>query len=259
MTNSSIFAHRGASAKAPENTLTAIKLAWQQLADGVEIDVHLSRDNQIVVIHDDNTARTTGKNRKVTNQTLHELQTFDAGSWKNRRWKNERIPSLKEVLEIVPADKQIMIEIKTGPEIVTVLKRTLKRCKLDTRQIILASFSLASAGATKKCFPDYKTVLISELNRTADKTGFMKTTETLFRKAAQAKLDGLSLQTNRFIDQTFIEKIQERELKLYVWTLNSAVEAMRFSRLGVDGIITDCPKRIRSSMLHSTAQISPLR
>jgi glycerophosphoryl diester phosphodiesterase len=259
MTTSLIFAHRGSSSDAPENTLAAIKLAWQKFADGVEFDIHLSHDNQIVVIHDDNTARTTGKNRKVINLTLNELQTFDAGSWKNRRWKNEKIPSLKEVLEIIPANKQVMIEIKTGPEIVTSLKQTLRHCNLDPGQIILASFSLALAGVTKKCFPDHKTILISDLNGITDKTGFIKKTDNLLKKTVQTKLDGLSLQTSYFIDQAFIEKIKQRKLKLYIWTLNSTVEAMRFSELGVDGIITDCPKKIRSSLLHSTVQTSPLR
>src|SRR5580698_8356847 len=100
-----IIAHRGSSFEAPENTLAAVNLAWRQRADAVEIDVHLSRDGRLVVIHDSNTRRTTGVNRKVARQTLAELHALDAGRWKGLTWLGEKIPSLEEVLASVPPGK----------------------------------------------------------------------------------------------------------------------------------------------------------
>src|SRR5580704_14008797 len=92
--NFCFVAHRGASFDAPENTLAAVNLAWRQRADAVEIDVHLSRDGQLVVIHDYNTRRTTGVNRLVARQTLAELRALDAGRWKGLEWLDETIPTL---------------------------------------------------------------------------------------------------------------------------------------------------------------------
>src|SRR6266446_92874 len=100
-----IIAHRGASHDAPENTLAAVNLAWQQGADAVEIDVHLSSDGEIVVIHDDNTRKTAGLRKKVSAQTLAELKALDVGRWKHSKWAGESIATFAEVLENVPADK----------------------------------------------------------------------------------------------------------------------------------------------------------
>ena len=112
-----IIAHRGESYDAPENTLASINLAWQRNDDAVEVDVHLTKDNRIVVIHDPNTKRITGQNKKIKNSTLTELQTLDFGSWKAEKWKDEKIPTIDEVLQTVPVNKKIIIEIKSGKNI----------------------------------------------------------------------------------------------------------------------------------------------
>src|ERR1041385_7430828 len=80
-----IIAHRGASHEAPENTLSAIRLAWQQKADAAEVDVQLSGDGRLVVIHDASTRRTGGRARRVGEQTLAQLRGLDVGRWKNQR------------------------------------------------------------------------------------------------------------------------------------------------------------------------------
>ena len=108
-----IIAHRGASFDAPENTLAAVNLAWQQNADAVEVDVHLSRDGHLFVIHDADTRRTTGLDRKVAQLKLPQLPRHDAGRWKGAQWRGEKIPTLDEVLATVPRGKKIFIEIKS--------------------------------------------------------------------------------------------------------------------------------------------------
>jgi glycerophosphoryl diester phosphodiesterase len=125
MSSVEIIAHRGASYDAPENTLTAVQLGWQQQADGVEIDIKLSKDGHIVAFHDHGTARTTGANHTLAELTLAELRDLDAGSWKNARFAGERIPALEEILAIIPPGKRLFIEIKAGPDIVPELKRCI--------------------------------------------------------------------------------------------------------------------------------------
>src|SRR5947208_878460 len=98
-----IIAHRGASWEAPENTLSAVQLAWQQGADAVEADFRLSRDRQIVATHDDSTLRITGVDLRVHESSLAELRALDFGRWKAAQFEGERIPTLAELLATVPA------------------------------------------------------------------------------------------------------------------------------------------------------------
>ena len=118
-----IIAHRGASHDAPENTLAAIRLAWQQEADAVEVDVQLSKDGKLVVIHDDNTKRSGRFARKVNAQTLDELRKLDVGRWKGKRWAGEKIPTLAAVLATVPDGKRLFVEFKCGPDGIPEFKR----------------------------------------------------------------------------------------------------------------------------------------
>src|SRR5262245_24319538 len=121
-----IIAHRGASHDAPENTLAAFKEAWKQKADGGELDIFLTGDGKIIVIHDSNTKRTTGVDRKVAEHTLEELRKLDSGRWKSERFAGEKLPTLSEMLATAPKGKKVYIEVKGGPEIVPELNRVLK-------------------------------------------------------------------------------------------------------------------------------------
>jgi glycerophosphoryl diester phosphodiesterase len=111
--NVEIIAHRGASFDAPENTRAAVDLAWQQNADAAEIDIHVSRDGEIVVIHDDNTRRTTGLDAEVAALSLEELKKLDAGIWKGLQFAGESIPTLDEILALIPPGRRLFIEIKS--------------------------------------------------------------------------------------------------------------------------------------------------
>ena len=103
-----IIAHRGASFDAPENTLAAFRLAWEQGADGIEGDFMLTADGQIVCFHDLDTQRVAGEMRVVKESTLAELQALDVGRWKGDRWRGERIASLDDVLAVIPQGKQLV-------------------------------------------------------------------------------------------------------------------------------------------------------
>jgi glycerophosphoryl diester phosphodiesterase len=106
------IAHRGASDKNPENTLIAFERALELKADGVECDVHLSADGEVVVIHDPTVDRTTNGHGEVEGMTLEELRQLDAGAWKHSRYAGQRIPTLREVIELVRGRAQLFVEIK---------------------------------------------------------------------------------------------------------------------------------------------------
>ena len=110
-----VFAHRGYSAKYPENTMAAFKAALKFNVDGIELDVHETKDGALVVIHDEKVNRTTNGKGYVKDYTLKQIKELDAGSWFNKNFKGEKIPTLKEVLQLVkPTGKIVNIELKSN-------------------------------------------------------------------------------------------------------------------------------------------------
>ena len=108
-----IIAHRGFSSQAPENTLSAFRLAWERGADACETDLHLTKDGNIVVTHDENLKRVSGEDKSVAHSALKELLTLDVGSWMGPKWKGEKIPTLDQALATMPVGKKrFFLEIK---------------------------------------------------------------------------------------------------------------------------------------------------
>jgi glycerophosphoryl diester phosphodiesterase len=136
-----IVAHRGASYYAPENTIPAFLLAWEQNADAIEGDFFLTSDGEIVCIHDSHTGRVAETRMEVAGSTLEELRKLDVGSWKGAEWKGTRMPTIAEVFGVVPEGKKIYVEVKTGPEILPRLYSEIERSSLSPEQIILISFN----------------------------------------------------------------------------------------------------------------------
>ncbi len=241
-----IVGHRGASFDAPENTVAAVKLAWEQKADAAEFDVYLSKDGKIVVIHDATTRRTAGDDLKVAGSTLEELRKLDVGKWKNAKFVGEKIPTLDEVLATVPAGKRVFIEVKCGPEIVPELARVLKAAKLKPEQTAVISFSAEVVAAAKTARPDLQAYWIVSL---APKGQKPRTASELIDRAKQIKADGLDLSaTPTVLDKAFGDKVKAAGLKLYVWTVNDAELARKMIAAGVEGLTTDRPGWLREQL-----------
>jgi glycerophosphoryl diester phosphodiesterase len=221
------FAHRGESFYAPENTITAIKLAWVNNADGIEIDVRLSSDNKIVVIHDRNTRRTVGIYGPVNLRTLDALKDIE-----------ESIPSLKEVLAIIPKGKSVMIEIKCGAEIIPFLRKLLESENTDSSQILLAGFGLKKMAKIKKAFPGYT---VFRIKRIDSENLILKSLriDRMISTCRKCGLDGLSLSYSRWLNKKNVDKIKAAGIKLFVWTVDNPKRAIRLKKLGVDGIISN--------------------
>ncbi len=242
-----IIAHRGASFDAPENTLAAVNLAWRQRADAVEVDVHLSRDGRLAVIHDDNTRRTAGLNRKVVRQTMAELSALDAGRWKDNGRFREKIPALDEVLTGLPPGRRLFIEIKCRGDIASELVRVLAQSSCRPAQIVLISFSMPVVASLKRTFPQIEACWLVELKRHW-RTRRFPDAGMLIEKINDAGLDGLDLKANKAVTAAFAKKIHEAGLKLYVWTVDSPSEAKKLAEAGVDGITTNRPGWLRAQL-----------
>ncbi|MCU0408235.1 MAG: GDSL-type esterase/lipase family protein [Bacteroidales bacterium] len=146
------IAHRGASYLAPENTIAAAKLAWELGADAVECDIHLSGDNKIIVCHDANTLRTTGAAHVIKETGSSVLRTLDAGSFKSPDYRGEKLPFLSELIETVPEGKELVVEIKCGPEILPFLKEDISKHG-GNRKFVFIAFDFNTISETKKLFP----------------------------------------------------------------------------------------------------------
>ena len=245
-----IVAHRGASYSAPENTLAAVNLGWRRGADAVEIDVYLSRDRRIVVIHDKDTKRTAGVDRQVNRMTLAELKTHDVGRYRGPQFAGERIPTLEEVLATIPNGKRLLIEIKCGPEIVPELKRVLAAAGKQPAQTAVISFDFAVVTAAKKALPQLCVMwLLGTTPKRDEQTG--KVLVTLAERIEQCRrggLDGLSFSRESALSPEFVRQVHDAGLQLHVWTVNSAEEARRLRDCGVDSITTDRPGWLREQL-----------
>lgn len=239
------IAHRGASYDAPENTLAAVQLAWQQRADAVEIDVRLTKDGKLVAIHDSNTRRTTGRKRKVENSTLAELRALDAGKWKGAKWTNERIPTLEEILATMPSGKCLFIEIKTQADVADTLARALADSHCAPGQIVLIGFSLRMMASLKKTFPQLTVLWVSSLKRRIRRFPDPK---KWIIKTRRAGLDGLNLKANRAITPALVKKVHAAGLRLCVWTVDSPSLALKLKHAGIDGITTNRPAYVREQV-----------
>jgi len=232
------IAHRGASSVAPENTVASAKLGWELGADAVEVDVHLAKDNRVMVIHDDDTRRTClGKNLVIKTSPSLLLRDLDAGSFKGAEFKGERIPYIREILEMIPEGRQLVIELKSGSDVIPYLKTDIEKSgKLS--QLVFISFNWDAIVEVKKVFPENKCYWLGEL-----KIGLKKKLE----QVAQAGLDGIDLKSSLF-DSEIVGQAKSLNLDMIAWTVDDPVEARRLISLGVVKLTTNRPEWLKQQV-----------
>lgn len=244
-----IIAHRGASFDAPENTLSAIKLAWEQGADAVEVDVHLSRDGRVVVIHDANTRKTGGLRRNVCDQTWADLQKLDVGRWKAAQFLGERIPDLDRALSTIPHGKRFFIEVKCDGGFVEGAAEPLR--KHSDKQIVVIGFSLETMKRVKSTFPQLEVCWIVEFKRRLRTRGWTPSPATVIEEARAAGLDGLDCGARGPITKQFVTSANDAGLRVYVWTVDSVRRARELREAGIDGVTTNRPGWLREQLRKS--------
>jgi len=240
-----IVAHRGASFDAPENTLPAFKLAWEQGADAIEGDFLLTKDGRIVCIHDRTTKRFCDQDLVVAKSTLKELKTLDVGSWKNEKFEGTRIPTISEVFATVPEGKKIFVEVKCGVEIIPPLVKVIKESNLGCEQIILICFKAEVVKSFKENLPDHKAFWLSGFKK--DKNGaWNPSIESVLAKIKTSKADGLDSQHS--IPNEFSKAVLDAGYEWHAWTINDVPTAKRLAKRGIYSITTDRPKPIASGL-----------
>jgi len=227
------LAHRGACALAPENTLSAFRMAMDIGADGVEFDVTLSKDGVPVVIHDPTLERTTNGKGQVCEKTLAELKELDAGRWFSAKYEGEKIPTLREALLAIRTDRVVDVEIKSYPgdaadktdRIISEIKKTRN---IDT--VIISSFDSEVLRRAKEILPEIRTgFTFSEMSP-----------EEVFKRAADIRADFLE-PDSRLIRGAAARMMKELGYGITVWTVNDPARFSELSSQGIDIIITDNP------------------
>jgi len=236
-----IIGHRGASYDAPENTLASVNLAWERNADAVEIDIYLTKDGQIVAYHDKTTKRIGGRDQEVKEQTFAELQTLDVGAWKHAQYKQERIPTLTQILKTIPTGKRLFIEIKCGAEVLPQLKADLKASGKKSAQTAIIGFNYETMKQAKQMLPQLKVYWVFKVKQDKKTGEWEHDANYYFQKATAAQLDGLDLGFNEFLTEEFVKRANTAGLPVYVWTVNSVDDARKLVEMGVKGITTDRP------------------
>jgi glycerophosphoryl diester phosphodiesterase len=234
-----IIAHRGESADAPENTLAAFNLAWERNLPGIELDVRLTGDGQVIVCHDPNTKRTTGVSHEIRETPLAALQTLDAGSWKDARWTGETLPTLSAALATLPAGTRCFLEIKAGAEAVPAVAAAVTGANLAPEQIAIISFYPETIAAAKQMLPQNKAYFLSGFKQDPATAAWTPTAASLIATAQSLGADGLDLDYRGPIDADFVREVKAAGLELYVWTVDEAEAARRLAAAGVDGITSN--------------------
>jgi len=231
-----VFAHRGASAHAPENTLAAFKLALDQGADGIELDVKLTADEKVVVIHDATVDRTTDAHGRVKDMTLAEFRALDAGSSFSEVFKGERVPTLEEVFETVGKHTFINVELTnyTTPRdhLVESVCILVKKFGMQKR-VLFSSFLSANLSHARSYLPEVPTGLLALdgiLGLWSRSFGF-----------AFGKYDALHPNLRNVTQQQiyFVHRLKRR---IHVWTVNDETDLRRLFKWGVDAVFTDDPQ-----------------
>ena len=227
-----IIAHRGISFDLPENSLSAFNASWAVGVDGIEGDFHLTRDGSIVCIHDDNTSRVCNKNLVICNSTLQELKELNL-QCESKDHLNIKIPTLTEVLKIVPSGKKIFIEIKCGVEILSPLIKELSRSKINSTQVVIISFDRQVVKELKEMAPEYKALLLYSYEEGRE-------VSSLINEMFDIKADGIG--TDNELSKEFVEKVIISGLEYHSWTIDNADTANQLISWGSNSITTNEPE-----------------
>ncbi len=228
-----VFAHRGASSMAPENTLAAFQLAADLGADAVELDVKLTADGVPVVIHDPNVDRTTNGTGRVADLSFTALRELDAGSFMSEKFHGEPIPTLEEVFEAVGQRLLINVELTnyTTPRdgLVEKVVALVKRHSMQER-VVFSSFFPGNLNKAAKSLPETPCGLLTLKGWLGWPGRTIGYTRKIYTALHPYQSD---------VNAHLVRRLHQKGKRVHVWTVNAEAEMKRLHSLGVDGIITD--------------------
>ncbi len=231
-------AHRGESRDAPENTMSAFRLAWVRGIRSVELDVHLSRDGVLVVHHDPDTERMTGENRIIRDLNYADLADLDTGWGKGESFVGERIARLEDVLIAMPGEGRLLVEIKSGPESVEPLRLAMERAGAGPGRVQVICFETDVLVEVRSRLPGLRVQFLAEYTDEVARdwrshlAGWVET-------AREAGFHGLGLDRRIPLDVGAVESVRRNGLHLHVWTVDDPDRARELVGVGVESITSN--------------------
>jgi glycerophosphoryl diester phosphodiesterase len=232
-----VIAHRGYSHAAPENTLAAIRLGLVSGAELVEIDVRLTRDGVPVLMHDDGLRRTAGRSERVRELDAAEVASLDAGSWFSPQFAKERVPTLTEALDIVTAERPMLVEIKEA-DAGEATARAISAAGAVDRVVIQSFLPEALAGA-RKALPEAPIgLLLPALEGYA-----REAQEWVSEVSRRVAVCGGCFAAVAYpaVGPRLVEYLARRGQSVWAWTVDSEERMIELASWGVGGIITNVP------------------
>jgi glycerophosphoryl diester phosphodiesterase len=241
-----LFAHRGLSSIAPENTMAAFKMARDLGIPGVELDVHLTSDGKLAVIHDHSTARVSGVPLELERSSWKDLSALDIGSWKDGKWKGERLIELAELFEELGDSLYFDVELKSNLSSDYGLEAAVAACLRDafaskaglTGRILVSSFNPMALARFKYLAPAIPTAII--WSGDADVPAYLRHGEGRWI----GKVDVLKPDRKKV---TRLSSFRWRKLERYPvlpWTVDASAESERLLSLGCEGVISNKPQEL---------------
>jgi glycerophosphoryl diester phosphodiesterase len=222
-----VTAHRGHARAAPENTLSAMQKAIESGADYVEMDVQLTRDGRIVLLHDRDLKRVAGDSRRLNELSYDEVRRLDVGRWFAPAFSDERVPTLAEVIKLCRGKIRMNIELKVfGPDLrlAQAVAALIHEQELES-ECIITSLNYESLQAARRHDPRMRTGLI-----VAHALGDL----------SRLDVDALSVRTD-FLSDALLRSAHRQGKEVHVWTVNDQSQMLRLMKRGVDNIITSDP------------------
>lgn len=253
-----IIAHRGASGLAPENTLGAFKIAVELGADMIELDIRPTKDQKAIVFHDKKLNRTTPINGVVQNHYLNELKRIDAGSWFNKKdHQSETIPTLDETIDFLKGKSEMLVEIKSERRQIEneFLHKLIKLIeKHDARdEIIIQSFDSKILKRFYTLYPNYRFQKLIVWKVPFLKVQFDQRLmlENILKNPHYESINV----DHRYVTPNLVRKIHRHNKKIYCWTVNQQLRMFRLMNMGVDGIITNYPNKLKQLIIKHHSQL----
>ena len=239
------ISHRGESLDAPENTMSAFCLAMERETDGIETDIHLTGDGELVCIHDGNTRRVGDREITIEESTFAETQSVDVSNGM-AAYKGEKIPLFRSVLALLKPGRKFYVEVKENdPRVLPVMRRELERSGVALENIVMISFHRDIVRESRRVMPEVKTLWLTSFSEENGRVS--PTPEETIAFLKEAKADGIDAHAlEKAFDAAYIKALKDAGFHVAVWTVDDAGTAERYAAMGVDSITSDCAAKLRA-------------
>ncbi len=231
-----IIAHRGSSKRAPENTVSSIMTSVEDKADYAEFDVQQTKDGVVVLMHDKDLRRVAKVNKNIEEVDYSEIKLLDVSGIYSQKFKGEKIPTLDEVIKKAKGKIKLDIEIKSYGNNINLPEKVVKIIEDNnaTDSSIICSFDYKILEKVKKLNPKIQTGYITSFNND----------DILSLNC----VDFYSIYNSK-VNKELVDKIHKNNKKIHVWTVDNVKDMKKFIEMGVDGVITDYPEKLKSILI----------